>query len=683
MGHVRDLPTLSLKRGEIGVRIDATFRPEYVVPYDKREVIKELKELARDASLIYLATDPDREGEAISWHLAEAIGLDSAQTRRVVSHEITPEGILEAFRNPREIDMDLVDAQQARRVLDRLVGFTLSPLIANKLLYRGLSAGRVQSAALRMVVDREREIGAFVPKESWSVKAILTPAAVKNGYAETFDAELYSIEGQKGRLSLTRKDQTENIVAQLEGAAFKTAGIVRRQIRRRPAPPFITSTIQQAAGQRLRFTATRTMQVAQQLYEGVVLGRGEAIGLITYMRTDSTNVAPSAQREARTYLKKHLGPEFVPPQPRVYKSRVKGAQEAHEAIRPTSPSRDPQQVRNYLDSAQFRLYELIWKRFMASQAADALADSSRVEIAATCVSAPDVYLFRATGLSWTFQGFRRLYEEESQDSTGGNEDKKLPQLTNEAPLRLISLDNHQHFTQPPPRYTEPSLIHAMEEKGIGRPSTYATIVSTIQKRGYVKRERSSLYPLVLGPAINDLLAEHFSQVIDLNFTARMEEELDEIARGERDWQDVLRNFYDLFTLDLKKAEKEIPRRGIEVGEICSICERPMILKRSKWGKDFLSCSGFPECRNAKPIEERMGVPCPRCEGDLLERKAQRGRRRTTFYGCNRYPQCDFTTNQKPLPEACPDCGSLLVQQGRRQVKCISCEHRGPLPDDVN
>jgi DNA topoisomerase-1 len=600
----------------------------------------------------------------------------------VVSHEITTEGIMAAFQSPREIDMALVDAQQARRVLDRLVGFTLSPLIAKKLLYRGLSAGRVQSAALRMVVEREREIEAFVPRESWSVEAALGKEAAKGGKAETFTAELHALAGQRGRLSMARQQDAQRVAQELVGASYAVDSVTRRQVRRRPAPPFITSTLQQAAGQRLRFTASRTMQVAQQLYEGLALGGDESVGLITYMRTDSTNVAQSAQREARAYLRKAFGPEYVPSQTRVYRTKVKGAQEAHEAIRPTSVLREPRKVQPYLNSAQFRLYELVWQRFLASQAADAVGDSSRVEVAATCVSAAPTYLFRATGLIWTFLGFRRIYLEQSDDAHEDGAERTLPPLTRGEPLDCLGLEQRQHFTQPPPRYTEASLIRAMEEKGIGRPSTYANIVSTIQQRGYVKRERNSLRPLLLGPVVNDLLTQHFSRVVDLGFTARMEEELDEIARGERDWQDVLRAFYDPFIRDLKEAEERIPRRGIEVGEDCEVCGRPMILKRSKWGKNFFSCSGFPECRNAKPIEEKVGMPCPRCAGELVERKAQKGKRRSTFYGCNRYPECDFTTNQRPLPEPCPNCEGLLVQQGRSQARCLACDYRGPVPEAV-
>ena len=684
MGHVRDLPRF-LRRGDIGVKINGSFRPEYVIPEDKRPVINELTKLAKDADIVYLATDPDREGEAISWHLAQALQLQSDRTRRVVSHEITPEGIRAAFQSPREIDMDLVNAQQARRVLDRVVGYKLSPLITKKLMCQGLSAGRVQTPALRMVVEREREIEAFVPVESWSIEARLAKHGNgRSGAAAAFTAELFAPEGQKRQMSIAEGGEARAIVQDLEGAAYAVSAVTRRQVRQRPSPPFITSTLQQEAGTKLRFTATRTMQVAQQLYEGVALGGGESAGLITYMRTDSTNLAQSALQEVREHIGKAYGKEYLPAQARVYKTKVKGAQEAHEAIRPTSSLRTPEQIRRFLTPEQYRLYDLVWKRFVACQMADALLNRTSVDIAARSVRSGNGYVFRATGTTLTFPGFRVLYQESSDTPDSQVNERTLPELAKDESLLCRGLEPKQHFTQPPPRYTEASLIRALEEKGIGRPSTYAAIVSTIQRRDYVMRDRGVLRPLIVGSVVNNVLTEHFSRVMDLGFTAKMEEELDDIARGEQDWQEVLRAFYDPFALDLEQAQERIPRRGIETGDVCEACGRPMILKRSKIGRMFLSCSGYPDCKSARPLANPgSGVTCPQCaEGELRERRATKGRRRSTFYGCSRYPQCDYTTNQKPLPEPCPDCGRMLVRAGRGRAKCTSCEFKGPVPEQA-
>jgi DNA topoisomerase-1 len=675
VGHVRDLPTTRL-----GVELNGGFQPEYIVPEGKRAVIAELKALAREASVVYLATDPDREGEAISWHLAQAVGLEPSRLRRVVSHEITPEGVRAAFRAPREIDMDLVNAQQARRVLDRLVGYKLSPLVAKKLRYWGLSAGRVQSVALRLVVEREREIAAFVPQESWSIEAQLAKASGP-GAGAAFTAELHSRRGHKQRLNIANQDQAQGLVRELEGAAYAVEAVTQRPVRQEPRPPFITSTLQQEAGRKLGFTATRTMQVAQQLFEGVVLGRGGSVGLITYMRTDSTHVAASALREAREYISKAFGTEYVPPKARVYRKRVKGAQEAHEAIRPTSALQQPARIRDHLTPQQYRLYDLIWKRFLSSQMADAVGTSTRVEIAAGGPRSGETYLFRATGTVMTFLGFRRLYQEGADDPGQDGAEAPLPPLAQGDLLRCLGLEPRQHFTQPPPRYTEPSLIRDLEEDGIGRPSTYATIVSTIQARGYVQRKRGRLHSLPLGFAVSDLLTAHFPQVVDLGFTAQMEEELDEVARGQRDWQAVLREFYDPFAEEVKRGEQEIPRTGVIVGDPCELCGRPMILKRNRWGGSFVSCSGFPECRHARSLQVRTGITCPRCKkGELVERRARTGKRRTAFYGCSSYPECDFTVDQKPQPEPCPECGGLLVQQGRTKVRCTACAYQGAAPE---
>ena len=680
LGHVRDLPV-----SRLGVSITDRFTPEYIVSLDKRQVVAEVKKLAQEASTVYLATDPDREGEAISWHLARAAEIPLPQLRRVVFHEITPSAVKEAFQHPRDIDMDLVNAQQARRILDRLVGYKISPLISKKLRWWGLSAGRVQSAALRMVVEREQAIEAFTPREYWSISAQLLPegpggnGAKGNGKRAAFSAQLHSLVGQKGRLSISSEAQSTETTQDLEGASYVVTRVQARDVRSRPAPPFITSTLQQEAWRKLRFPTRKTMLQAQQLYEGVSLGPEGSVGLITYMRTDSTHVAEPALREARGYIREAYGASYVPAQARVYRTKVKAAQEAHEAIRPTSVLRRPESISGFLSRDQLRLYELIWKRFVASQMVDALSEGTTVDIHARGAGSSKEYLFRATGAVLKFPGFRLLYQEGADSPQEDGESQALPKLTDGDPLRCLGLGAAQHFTQPPPRYSEASLVGALEEKGIGRPSTYAAIVSTIQERRYVRREGGRLYPLPLGRVVNDLLTDYFAPVMDLGFTAQMEEELDGIARGEREWQTVLREFYEPFARNLEEATQQMPRTDIPTGEICDLCERPMVLKRNRWGRSFLSCSGFPECRNARPLQAKLGVECPRCGGDLVERHAQKGKRRSTFYGCANYPTCNFTVNQRPLPEPCPECAGMLVRKGRGQTQCLDCGHEGPVP----
>ncbi|MBI4200444.1 MAG: type I DNA topoisomerase [Chloroflexi bacterium] len=680
LGHVRDLP-----EDQLGVQVDDGFSPSYVVLKEKRKVLQELKAASRQAPTVYLATDPDREGEAISWHLVQAAGWQRRPTRRVVFHQITEDAILEAFRHPREIDMKLVNAQQARRILDRLVGYQLSPLLWRK-VQRGLSAGRVQSVALRLVVDREREIEAFVAREYWVIQATLEPLGVPTGggSVQPFVATLQGIRGERGKLDLPTGEAARQVLAALEGAAYRVEEVVRKEVRSRPAPPFITSTLQQEAWRKLRFPAKKTMAVAQQLYEGLVLGAGGSVGLITYMRTDSTHVAPSAAREALEYIRATFGEAYAPRTPRTYTRKVKGAQEAHEAIRPTAVPRTPEAVRPYLATDQLQLYTLVWKRMVASQMTDAVSDATRVDMDATGPQAQGRrYWFRATGAVLRFPGFRAVYREDRDEPSEDEQQRPLPELSPGQDLRCLGVDADQRFTQPLPRYTEATLIRALEEQGIGRPSTYAPTLSVILERSYVIKEQGRFKPTQLGKVVTDLLTAHFPRIMDVGFTATMEEHLDEIARGEEEWVPVLRDFYGPFQEALGVALTHMPRVKVEEpsDEVCDLCSRPMVVKtyRSKRGgrvRQFLSCTGFPQCRGAKPIIKRTGIACPTCHtGGLVERWG-RGR---TFYGCSNYPECKFAVGQRPLREACPQCGGLLVAAGRGGARCVACRYRGAVP----
>ena len=670
LGHVRDLP-----KKELGISIDDGFNPVYEVLQDKRKVIQEVKAASKGAEHIYLATDPDREGEAISWHLVQAAGLQRASIQRVVFHEITQAAIQEAFRHPREIDMDLVNAQQARRILDRLVGYQLSPILWRKVGWRNLSAGRVQSVALRLVVERDREIQSFVTREYWTVEAALRKPG---DAAPPFTTLLHSRKGSRQRLDIPSQEEAQRLTGELEGAAYQVAEVRTRQVKGRPAPPFITSTLQQEAWRKLRFPARKTMLLAQQLYEGIALGSEDSVGLITYMRTDSTALASSAVQETRAFIQQRYGPEYLPPSPRAYTKKARGAQEAHEAIRPTSIQREPGQVRQHLTSEQLRLYDLVWKRMLACQMADSLSDSTSVVIEATSARSSSAYLFRASGSVLRFPGYRAVYIEGRDDEDSGDGASPLPALQRNEALDCQGLETRQHFTQPPPRYTEASLVKALEEHGIGRPSTYAPIISTIQEREYVRKEGGSFHPTPLGLVVNDLLVQHFPDVVDPNFTARMEENLDNIARGERQWVPVLKEFYVPFEQTLQAA-RDIPKVAVPSEETCEQCERPMVVKWGRFGK-FLSCSDFPECRNAKPIVVRTGVDCPRCGGELVQRRGgAKGKRKSTFYGCSNYPTCDFAVNQRPLVPPCPQCGELLVASGRDRARCNSCDYKGPVP----
>ena len=678
MGHVRDLP-----QGRMGVEVEDGFLPTYIVLPDKKKVVADIAKASKQAGTIFLATDPDREGEAISWHLIEAAKIDRSKTRRVVFHEITQEAIREAFDHPRELDYRLIDAQQARRILDRLVGYKLSPLLWGK-VRRGLSAGRVQSVTLRLVVDRESEIHAFVPKEFWTVDATLAKRS-RDGQGTAFQARLHSIKGHKGKLEIDNGDRAREITADLEGAAYQVASVRKREARSRPAAPFITSTMQQEAWRKLRFTARRTMQVAQQLYEGLTIGSEGAVGLITYMRTDSTNVAASALQQTSRYVKSRYGPEYAPKSPRLYTKKAKGAQEAHEAIRPTEIQRDPEAIRPDLTREQFRLYDLIWKRMLASQMSDAIFDSTTADIAAPSKRSGTEYSFRATGSVLKFPGYRVLYMEDRDDDDGDEAEgtARLPALAKGDALDCLALAPEQHFTQPPPRYTEATLVRALEEQGIGRPSTYAPTIATVIDRDYVRKDRGRFVPTKLGTAVTKLLTSHFPDVMDVGFTARVEEELDDIAEGEREWTPVLKDFYGPFDKAMQRALKEaqrVPRDEIdeETDEVCEKCERKMVIKSGRFGR-FLSCSGFPECRNSRPLLTRVGVECPECGSDLVERR-KKGKGGSRFYGCSSYPDCTFSLNQRPLPQRCPQCGGMLVASGRTNARCNSCQYSGPISE---
>ena len=678
LGHVRDLPP-----GQLGVEVTDGFAPQYAIPKEKQKVVTDLKKAAKDADTIYLATDPDREGEAISWHLVKAAGWDRRDTKRVVFHEITKPAIEEAFRHPREIDMRLVDAQQARRVLDRLVGYQLSPLLWQKVSggrKLGLSAGRVQSVALRLVVDREGEIEAFTAREYWTIEALLQPQTRQGKAAVTFTAAIQGIKGQRDKLELSSETAAQKVTTALKGASYSVSSVQKKEVHYRPAPPFITSTLQQEAWRKLRFSSKKTMLLAQQLYEGLPIGPEGSVGLITYMRTDSTQVAPEALHQARSYIQQRYGSTFAPKAPRVYTKKAKGAQEAHEAIRPTSIVRDPEAMQSYLSPDQRRLYDLIWKRMLASQMSNAVADSTRVDVEA---SGPDThgdtYLFRATGSVVKFQGFRILYTEDRDDASEDDEGRMpLPELSDKEVLHCVGLTSEQHFTQPPPRYTEATLIRTLEEKGIGRPSTYAPILSIIQDRNYVVKDQGRFKPTQLGRVVSDQLTGHFPTIMDLGFTAQMEESLDQIASGAMEWVPVLKEFYGPFQEALATATEQMPRVKVEEPseEVCDLCGRPMVIKTSRFGR-FLSCTGFPECRGSKRLLKKTGAACPECNtGELVERNGK-GR---TFYGCTNYPECKFTVRQRPLPEPCPECGSLLVAAGRDGARCTSCAFRGPLTE---
>ena len=679
VGHVRDL-----LRSKLSVDVDDDFKPRYRIPNEKKKVVKELKQEVKQAAEVYLASDPDREGEAIAWHLMAAAGITKDQARRVVFHEITKDAIEHAFAHPSEINMDLVNAQQARRILDRLVGYQISPLLWERVRNR-LTAGRVQSVAVRLIVEREREIQNFVPVEYWSVEAELAKQEdLRRKKPRSFTAKLYRIRGQE--VDLKNQVDAQAIVNDLETAVYIIANIKHGTRKRNPSAPYTTSTMQQEASRRLGFTAKRTMAVAQQLYMGLPIGEEGEVGLITYMRTDSTNVAEVAQEEARRYISERFGKKFMPTKPPQYKTKAKGAQEAHEAIRPTSVFREPEAIKEYLTRDQYRLYNLIWQRFLASQMSPVEMDTVSLDIAGVPqaelvgeqVSESSLqeitYHFRASGSNVKFPGFLVVYEEaQDEDAVPGEEEmaRIFPPLDNREVLALLRLMPEQHFTQPPPRYSEATLVRTLEEYGIGRPSTYAPIITTIQNRGYVVREGGRLYPTETGFLVNDILVKHFPDILDYGFTARMEEELDEIAAGERNWVKVLRKFYKPFSQTLERARQEMEYLSLgdqPTGEMCELCGHPLIVKWGRYGK-FVACSNYPACRNTKSFYVSLGVKCPQCGGELAERRTRKGR---IFYGCLNYPECEFTTWDRPLSTPCPACGGLLTEGRKGLAKCVNC-----------
>lgn len=707
MGHVRDLP-----KSQLGVDPKKNFKPKYVVSPTKKKVLDDLKKAAEKAEALYVATDPDREGEAIGWHLAQELPVDKKKVYRITFNEITERAVKAAFTKPGKIDLNKVDAQQARRVLDRLVGYSLSPLLWEK-VQRGLSAGRVQSVAVRLIVDREREIQAFVPIEYWSLHARLRAAEPPE-----FSATLREVRGEKP--ALADEAATRAVMASLEGAMFTVRSVVRGERRKNAAPPFITSTLQQEAGRKLGFSAKKTMMLAQQLYEGIDVGDAGAVGLITYMRTDSVRIAQEAQHEARTWAVERLGAEYVPDAPPAYRSRG-SAQEAHEAIRPTDVARDPKSMALHLTKDQFALYRLIWERFVASQLMPAVYDTVTADIAAAdCI-------FRAQGQTLRFKGFTAVYVESRDDEEAAAEEdaeRAMPALAEGETLRRLSLDPKQHFTQPPPRYTEASLIKTLEELGIGRPSTYASILGTIiNDRGYVHRERRTLFPTELGVTVTDRLKPFFPEIMDVEFTAQMEDSLDKVEEGQRNWVETIKAFYEPFKKDLAAAKKEMTneKAGEKIGEdcpecgsplierrgrfgkfiacssypdcrykrnlpgserphdeptdeTCPTCGKPMVIKHGRFGK-FVACSGYPECKTTKPVSLGIACPEPGCRGQIVERRSRKGR---TFYGCSAYPVCKFVLWQRPVAQPCPQCGApfLTERSARGGARTLSCVKDG-------
>ncbi len=655
MGHIRDLP-----KSKLGVDTENDFQPQYTDMKGKEDVIKELKKRAKKCGKVYLATDPDREGEAISWHIAQLLKLDMNDDNRVAFNEITKTGVNNGMNNPHKIDIDLVNAQQARRILDRLVGYKLSPFLWKK-VKRGLSAGRVQTVAVRLVVDRENDIRKFVPKEYWSIDAKFTaPSSSK-----VFDAALVSVDGKK--LEIPNQAEADGLLKRLDGAEYTVTSVKKRVTKKQPTPPFITSTMQQEASRKLGFTAKRTMKAAQELYEGVDVEGIGAVGLITYMRTDSLRISDEAKAAAKQYIETVYGADYLPEKPRAFKTKS-NAQDAHEAIRPSIPDLTPERVKSGLTTDQYKLYKLIWERFIASQMANALLDTVSADISANgCV-------FHATGYSVKFNGFTVLYEE----STDGEDSvkKMLPPLAVDDKVKLKSISGNQHFTQPPPRYTEASLIKALEENGIGRPSTYAPTITTITARQYVEHEGKQLKPTSLGEVITELMKEHFKEIVDAKFTADMESSLDEVENGSKDWVSTLREFYSGFAADLQKAEEAMEGKRVKVPDeetdvICELCGRNMVIKYGRYGK-FLACPGFPECSNTKKIVTETDGNCPRCGKKMLLKKSKKGR---SFYGCEGYPDCTFMTWNVPTAELCPNCGKTLFNKGGKSGRLI-CENEG-------
>lgn len=655
-GHIRDLP-----KSKLGVDIEHDFEPQYVNIKDKEGVIKDIKKLAKKSDNVYLAGDPDREGEAISWHLAQILGLDLNDKNRVTFNELTETGIKAGMSHPRSIDLNLVNAQQARRILDRIVGYKISPFLWRK-IRRGLSAGRVQSVAVRMICDREEEIRSFVSQEYWSIDAKLLAESSRKAFA----AKLASVDGKK--LELNTKEQTDEILARLENAQFNVTNVKKSVHRKSPAAPFTTSTLQQEASRRLSFQARRTMKTAQELYEGVEIKDMGATGLITYMRTDSLRISDEARAAAYEFIKEKYGDKYIPDTPKKYKSKS-NAQDAHEAIRPTHPELTPDMVKESgVTSDQYKLYKLIWERFIASQMSNCLMDTVSVDIDANGCG------FKATGYSVKFDGFTALYEESKDDE--GEKKNVLPPINKGDVLKVKSLEGNQHFTQPPPRYTEATLIKAFEETGIGRPSTYVPTITTILARNYVERDGKQLKPTALGEVTNELMKEHFGKIVDVKFTANMENNLDEVENGKKSWVKTLEEFYGDFDDELKEAETAMDGKRIKVpdeetDQVCELCGKPMVIKIGRYGK-FMACSGFPECTNTKKIVQETGGFCPFCGKKVLLKKSKKGKK---YYGCEDNPNCSFMTWDLPTEEQCPKCGSTLFQKGGKNGKLI-CHKEG-------
>jgi DNA topoisomerase-1 len=656
MGHIRDLP-----RSQMGVDVENNYDPKYITIRGKGPVLKELKTAAKKAKKVYLAADPDREGEAIAWHLAHSLSVDIHSDCRVVFNEITKDAIKESFKHPRPINMDLVDAQQARRILDRLVGYNVSPLLWKK-IKKGLSFGRVQTVAVRLIIDREKEIKNFVPEEYWTIEGEFLKGKSR------FSAYFYGLNQEKKELGT--EEEVQNVLQQLNGNKFKVVSVTKKERKRNPAPPFTTSSLQQEAARKLNFRAKKTMMLAQQLYEGIELGKEGTVGLITYMRTDSTRISEVAQTEAANYIKEEYGENYLKDEQRKEK-KLANAQDAHEAIRPSSTYRDPNTIKDFLSRDQFRLYKLIWDRFLASQMAPAVMDTMSVDLQNGNV------LFRATGSKVKFPGFMKLYVEGTDDQVEEKENM-LPELKEGDEVIQKDLDSKQHFTQPPPRYTEARLVKTLEELGIGRPSTYAPTLDTIQKRGYVSLDNKRFIPTELGEIMLELALEFFPEVLDVEFTAKMEQELDDVEEGKVRWEKIIDAFYQEFEKRLKIAEEEMQSVEIKdepAGEDCEQCGNPMVFKMGRYGK-FMACSNFPDCRNTKPIVKEIGVTCPKCkEGQIIERRSKKKR---LFYGCNRFPECDFLSWDKPLPRSCPKCEGMLVEKKLKkgvQVQCVECDYK--------
>lgn len=656
MGHVRDLP-----KSQMGVDVENEFEPKYITIRGKGPVLKELKTAAKKVKKIFLAADPDREGEAIAWHLAHSLDMDTTSDCRVVFNEITKDAIKESFKHPRAINMDLVDAQQARRILDRLVGYNISPLLWKK-VKKGLSAGRVQSVALRLIIDRENEIKSFTPEEYWSIEAEFTKGN------DTFQASFYGMDGKK--VELKTEEDVKEVLGKVKGKSFEINKVTKKERKRNPAPPFTTSSLQQEAARKLNFRAKKTMMLAQQLYEGIEMGKEGTVGFITYMRTDSTRISEVAQKEANEYIVNKYGNDFVKQTERKEKKQQK-SQDAHEAVRPTSTLRDPASVKEYLSRDQYRLYKLIWERFVASEMSPAIMDTMSVDIVNGSV------MFRATGSKVKFPGFMKVYVEGSDDQKE-EKDNLLPALEENDKVKSESIDPNQHFTQPPPRYTEARLVKTLEELGIGRPSTYAPTLDTIQRRGYVTLDNKRFIPTELGEIVLELVREFFPDIIDVEFTANMERSLDDIEDGNVKWERIIDRFYQDFEKHLEKAENEMEKieiRDEPAGEDCEECGHPMVFKMGRYGK-FMACSNFPDCRNTKPIVKEIGVKCPKCDkGNIIERKSKKKR---IFFGCDQYPECDFLSWDKPIERKCPKCSELLVEKKLKkgnQIQCTNCDYK--------